>query len=67
MGASLRFEAIRDPQDLWCIWDNETDKPAEFAQMALVGLTEHEARTAIAILNSLYERLRIATRKNSAA
>ena len=57
MSYTLRFEAILDPLDLWCIWDNETDSPAEFAQLALIGMTEDEAKTAMIFLNGLYQKL----------
>lgn len=67
MSDTPRFEAILDPLDLWCIWDNETDMPAEFAQMALVGLTEDEAKSAMLVLNNLYEKLADDKKRHSAA
>lgn len=67
MSDKPRFEAVLDPVDLWCIWDNETDSPAEFAQMALVGLTEDEASSAMVFLNGLYEKLASDKAKHSAA
>jgi len=57
MSASPRFEAILDPMDLWCIWDNRADTAADFAGMPLVGLTEDEAKAAIELLTILDERL----------
>lgn len=67
MSKMTRFEAILDPLDLWCIWDNEMDCPAEFAQRALVGLTEDEAKSAIVVLNNLYEKLQSNEERHSAA
>jgi len=67
MSDSPRFEAILDPFDLWSIWDNETACPAEFAQMALVGLSEDEAKAAMVFLNNLYEKLSSDKKRHSAA
>ena len=57
MSTSSRFEAIREPMGLWCIWDIDRDVVADFADHPLVGLTGDEAKSAIVLLTNLPEQL----------
>ena len=57
MSTSSRFEAIREPMGLWCIWDIDRDVVADFADHPLVGLTDDEAKSAIVLLTNLPEQL----------
>ncbi|GGA53663.1 hypothetical protein GCM10011385_03940 [Nitratireductor aestuarii] len=56
MSTSSRFEAIREPMGLWCIWDIDRDVVADFADHPLVGLADDEAKSAILLLTNLPER-----------
>jgi hypothetical protein len=51
-----RFECIIDPCDLWTIWDNKRDAPAQSPEIALVGLTRAEAFARCRHLNLANKR-----------
>lgn len=54
---NVRFVVIMDPVDLWTVWDEELDQPADFFGTSLVGMPEKEAESACYLLNELYIRL----------
>jgi hypothetical protein len=52
----MRFERVLDPCDLWLVWDNLADQPAELDGDLLIGLAdEKEALWLAALLNGLVE------------
>jgi hypothetical protein len=59
-----RFECIIDPCDLWMVWDNKRDTPAQSPQVALVGLTKSEASARCRLLNLAISRSRRADRRD---
>jgi hypothetical protein len=46
-----RFECMIDPCDLWTVWDNKRDEPAQSPNVALVGLGRDEAFARCRLLN----------------
>ena len=59
MQSSDRFECLRD-DEAWMIWDIRNDRPAEFGDFILIGLTETTAHELADILNG---RSSVADRK----
>jgi hypothetical protein len=51
-----RFECIMDPGDLWTVWDNRRDAPAQSPDVAFVGLTRDEAFSRCHVLNMTASR-----------
>lgn len=53
--AAARFERILDPNNNWLVWDNLAEEPSSLTGDPLIGLTEPEAKAALAVLAILIE------------
>lgn len=52
LNENRRFECIRDITDTWIIWDRLKKQPAQFSEVALVGLTHKQAGIVCDLLNA---------------
>jgi hypothetical protein len=48
---ALRFECVMEPNGRWMVWDTRNDLPAQFSEIALIGLCHGEALSLCSLLN----------------
>ncbi|MER8578050.1 hypothetical protein NKG95_04805 [Mesorhizobium sp. M1423] len=60
----LRYECVLEPNGRWMVWDIVHDLPAQFSQIALIGLSHREAVSLCRLLN---ETSRSETRQSRAS
>jgi len=48
-----RYVVFLDPSELWTVWDNLRDEPAQLGQNILIGLSEIESIAACRVMNDL--------------
>lgn len=54
-----RYEPMLGPDNLWMVWDKETEMPVVFADQLLAGMSKSEAKAACDVVNRVHKRRKL--------